>query len=63
MDISLYKNIKCPKDVVVIAYVGRLVKDKGVKEFIDAAGLLRHKGVKARFLLVGDIDPKSFEFN
>ena len=35
----------------------RLLRDKGVYEFVAAARLLRGRGVDARFWLVGDKDP------
>lgn len=43
-----------PPLVVVPA---RLLRDKGIAEFVTAAGLLRRDGVTARFALVGDTDP------
>ena len=46
-----------PKMTPVVIMAARLLRDKGVKEFISAACLLRDKGVDARFLLVGDRDP------
>ncbi|MBL0768205.1 glycosyltransferase family 4 protein [Sphingopyxis sp. XHP0097] len=35
----------------------RLLRDKGVYEFVDAARQLRERGRDARFLLIGDPDP------
>ena len=35
----------------------RILKDKGVGEFVEAARLLKAKGVQARFVLVGGVDP------
>lgn len=43
------------KPMVVLA--GRLLKDKGVVEFFEAAKTLKLRGVQARFVLVGDVDP------
>jgi len=43
------------KPIVVLA--GRLLKDKGVIEFFEAAKTLKLRGVRARFVLVGDVDP------
>jgi len=34
-----------------------MLRDKGVIEFVEAARLLKARGVKARFVLVGDPDP------
>ncbi|MBI4676091.1 MAG: glycosyltransferase family 4 protein [Elusimicrobia bacterium] len=41
----------------VVLLASRLLWDKGVGEFIDAARKLRASGVKARFVLAGDSDP------
>jgi glycosyltransferase involved in cell wall biosynthesis len=41
----------------VIVLPARLLWDKGVGEFVEAARLLRSRGVEARFVLVGDPDP------
>jgi glycosyltransferase involved in cell wall biosynthesis len=40
----------------VVAYVGRLLWDKGLGELVEAARLLKNQGVKAQFWLYGDID-------
>ena len=44
---------KIPK-VVLIA---RMLKDKGIYEFFEAFQILKEKGIKCQFVLVGDIDP------
>ncbi|MDU9029251.1 glycosyltransferase family 4 protein [Pseudomonas mediterranea] len=41
----------------VVCLAARLLRDKGVLEFVDAAKILNHRGIKARFQLIGDIDP------
>jgi len=43
------------KPLVVLP--ARMLWDKGVGEFVEAATLLRDAGVRARFALVGDSDP------
>ena len=45
---------KIEKDLVVLS--ARMLWDKGVAEFVDAARILNQSGVAARFVLVGDID-------
>lgn len=45
--------IAMPPRVVLPA---RMLKDKGVVEFVAAARLLKDRGVKAQFVLVGDTD-------
>ncbi len=41
----------------LILVTARLLWDKGVGEFVEAARLLRRQGIAARFALVGDVDP------
>lgn len=41
----------------VVVLISRMLWDKGVKEFVDAAKLLRKDGTKARFVLIGKNDP------
>lgn len=45
--------------VVTICMACRLLKDKGVWEFVNAAKLLSDKKLKARFQLYGDVDPSN----
>lgn len=40
----------------LIVLPARMLKDKGVVEFVTAAGMLKERGVEARFALVGDAD-------
>ncbi len=42
--------------VPIVALAARLLKQKGVEEFVAAARLLRERGVAARFWLMGDVD-------
>lgn len=39
-----------------VLFVGRLLHDKGVKEFVEAAQLIQRTRKSVRFLLAGDID-------
>jgi glycosyltransferase involved in cell wall biosynthesis len=42
----------------VFLMIGRLLKEKGVFEFVDAARIVRQRLAGARFILVGGLDPK-----
>ena len=42
--------------VPVVLLPSRMLWDKGVKEFVDAARLLRSDGTQAKFVLVGKVD-------
>ena len=46
-----------PDGAPVVMFASRMLWDKGVGEFVDAARLLRQCGADARFVLVGDADP------
>jgi glycosyltransferase involved in cell wall biosynthesis len=41
----------------LVVLASRMLWDKGVKEFVEAARILREEGTAARFALVGDGDP------
>lgn len=45
--------------IPTVCFAARLLKDKGVYEFVLAAELLRKKGIVAKFILAGDIDKKN----
>lgn len=42
-----------------VVLASRMLWNKGVAEFVEAAKLLRQQGLKVRFVLVGDVDPAS----
>ena len=46
-----------PPEPVTVVFAARMLLDKGVREFVEAAHVLTDAGVKARFVLVGDPDP------
>jgi glycosyltransferase involved in cell wall biosynthesis len=43
--------------VPVVAFAARLLKEKGVLEFVEASRILKNRGVDARFWLIGTPDP------
>jgi glycosyltransferase involved in cell wall biosynthesis len=43
----------------VFVMIGRLLKEKGVFEFVEAARIVRQHHATARFILVGGADPKA----
>jgi glycosyltransferase involved in cell wall biosynthesis len=49
-------NLDEPKGETTVCFAARVLRDKGVYDFISAARLLKKKGVKARFLLAGELD-------
>jgi glycosyltransferase involved in cell wall biosynthesis len=46
-----------PAGVPVVILPGRMLWEKGVREFVAAAEMLQTRGVSARFVLVGEPDP------
>lgn len=58
VDLSLFEDTPEPvAPPVVVTLAARLLFDKGVQEFVDAARLLRAQGVPVRMQLVGSPDP------
>ena len=57
VDLVQYYHTPVPPDLPVVLLAARLLADKGVREFVEAARLLRQQGVSARFSLVGSVDP------
>ena len=49
----------CEESVAVVMLVARMLRDKGVLEFVAAAHELHAAGMAARFVLVGDPDPEN----
>ena len=56
VNMSQYVPTPLPTGVPVIVMACRLIADKGVWEFIEAARLLRQRAVACRLCLVGSID-------
>jgi len=48
-----------PKGRPVVIMASRLLRDKGVNEYVQAARLIKQQGIDVRFLLIGDIDPQN----
>ena len=56
VDLSAFTPKPEPVGTPIVALPARMLADKGVPEFVAAARLLRERGVKARFVLVGGLD-------
>jgi glycosyltransferase involved in cell wall biosynthesis len=57
VDLARYAYVPLPGGVPVVLLAARLLADKGVLEFVQAARLLKLRGCSARFVLVGTVDP------
>jgi glycosyltransferase involved in cell wall biosynthesis len=57
VDLKRFAPTKPAKGTPVVLFASRLLRDKGAREFVEAARALQSGGVQARFVLVGDVDP------
>lgn len=63
---NFYKPKKKNKDLKVFLCLSRLIKDKGIYEFIDASKIINNKYNNVIFKLIGDTDynnPSSIKFS
>jgi glycosyltransferase involved in cell wall biosynthesis len=59
VDLALFKPAPEPPGDPVVILPSRLIWEKGIQEFVDAAKRLREQGVAARFALVGNTHPSN----
>jgi glycosyltransferase involved in cell wall biosynthesis len=59
VNLTEFSPVTEPSGTPVVMLLARLLADKGVVEFVEAARLLKAQHVKARFVLVGDVDPEN----
>jgi glycosyltransferase involved in cell wall biosynthesis len=60
VDVQRFAVHPLPMDATpVVVLPARMLRDKGVVEFVAAARLLRERGVAARCVLVGGLDPSN----
>ena len=57
VNLEEFKYLPLPKGLPIVVLPARMLWQKGVQEFVDAARILRSQKVKARFCLVGCPDP------
>ncbi len=57
VDLARFAVQPFPPEPVVVVFAARLLRDKGIQEFVDAARMLRQRGAKAVFRLAGAPDP------
>jgi len=56
IDVAVYSLQPQPSGIPIVVLPARMLWDKGVGEFVEAARQLKRKGVLARFILVGRRD-------
>lgn len=54
-----YRPQETENSVPTVLFLGRLLETKGIRDFVAAARSLLRSGVKARFLLAGDVVPNN----
>ena len=54
---ELRKCMGIPEGAAVIGFVGRLTKDKGIHELVEACQILQREGRSVHLLLLGDFEP------
>jgi len=54
VDIDVFRPSPEPTDEVVVILAGRLLRSKGVPEFVQAARSIKGEGIRARFIIVGE---------
>ncbi len=59
VELKKFRNLVEPNGVPVVCLAARLLRDKGIYEFVSAAKLLKIRGIKARFCIAGDLDHKN----
>jgi glycosyltransferase involved in cell wall biosynthesis len=57
IDVQKFQPVVPPPGPPVVALVARMLRDKGVYEFVEAAHRLHEAGSDARFVLIGNCDP------
>jgi len=56
VDLNLFTEMPLPGGRAVVMMASRLLVDKGVREYVEAARIIKRSGYDARFILVGDPD-------
>ena len=56
LDLKKYSYSNPPSDVVSFIFIGRLLAEKGVREYVAAARLVKLKYPTAKFFMLGDLD-------
>lgn len=59
VDVGKYRMLAENPGIPTVILAARMLRDKGVVEFVEAAKSLKLEGVQARFILVGDPDPEN----
>lgn len=56
--LAVRAELGIPKDALVVGFVGRIVRDKGIGELVQAWKLIRREVSAAHLVLVGPVEPR-----
>ncbi|MDC0580882.1 glycosyltransferase family 4 protein [Amylibacter sp.] len=59
VDLTHFRYDEAEPGIPVVVYAARLIKDKGVFEFVDAARILKKRGISVVMRLIGSLDPEN----
>lgn len=59
VDLKDYSFVPEPQETPIVVMASRLLKDKGVYEFVDAARILKDRNIDVQFRLLGIPDPEN----
>jgi glycosyltransferase involved in cell wall biosynthesis len=59
VDVTKYRMLAENPGLPTVILPSRMLRDKGVVEFVEAAKRLRQEGLRAKFVLVGNPDPEN----
>lgn len=59
VDTKAYRPSTEPGGIPLVILPARMLWDKGIKEFIEAAKIIKNRNVSARFILIGRPDPNN----
>lgn len=59
VDVSIFSPTPESPQPVTVILSARILYDKGIAEFVEAANILLQQGCMARFILVGNLDPEN----
>lgn len=57
IDFSSLKSVVEPTYTPVVTFASRLLRDKGILDFLEAIKILNEEKVEAQYWIVGDVDP------
>lgn len=59
VDLAQFSQIRQESIPPIVLLASRMIREKGIEDFVHAAGYLRKKNVAARFVLAGAPDPEN----